>query len=79
MVSVFIRKGITIPDPSTTATFLDSSFAITMMRDGSMHRAANSIGTRNVVTMNDFFLTRVRYSRFMMIFTICKFMISRFY
>ncbi|CDC63699.1 unknown [Bacteroides sp. CAG:770] len=75
-VSLSSRKGMTIPDSSTTAIFLDSSLAITIMIDGREHNTAKSIGTRKVVIRNDFFFTRVRYSRLMMIFTICRFMVK---
>lgn len=63
VVSVSFRNGITMPDWSTTAIFLASSLAISMINDGSIQRAAKRIGTRKVVIMNDFFFTRVRYSR----------------
>ena len=64
---------MTIPDWSMTATFLSVSLAMNMMTLGSMHIAAKSTGTMKVVRRNDFFFTRVRYSRDMMIFMFLSF------
>ena len=64
-----------MPDLSTTAIFFASSFAIVIMRVGRVQSTTKRSGTRKVVIMNDFFFTRVRYSRLMMIFTVCRFIL----
>ena len=75
IVAVFSRAGATMPDLSTTAIFFASSFAIVIMSVGRVQSTTKRSGTRKVVIMNDFFFTRVRYSRLMMIFTVCRFIL----
>ena len=62
LVKITINEGVI-----DNCDFLSFSLAITIMTLGRMHTAAKKIGTRNVVRRNDFFFTRVRYSREMMV------------
>ena len=72
--SVSCRWLITIPERSTTATSCFLSFVPAMINPTIIMVAAKISGTSIVVTMKDFFLTRVRYSLAMTVFIILKFM-----
>ena len=67
--------GMTMPERSTTATVLVSSLELSISSIGTTQRAAIRTGTTKVVTRKLFFLTRVRYSRRMIIPIVCRFIV----
>ena len=73
VTSLSVRKGITMPERSMTPTCLASSLAPSIMRDGRMAMPANSTGARKVMRRKLFFLTLLRYSRWMMMPNFLKF------
>ena len=74
IASVSSNFGITIPESSITATCLPLSSAMNIITLGRMQMAAKKIGPRKVMRRNDFFLTRVRYSRAIIVFRFLIFM-----
>ena len=63
-----------MPDWSITATCFPFSSDMNMITLGRIHMAAKKIGTRKVVRRKDFFFTRVRYSREMIVPIFLNFM-----
>ena len=73
VTSLSVRKGITMPERSMTPTCLASSLAPSMMTEGRMAMPANSTGARKVISRKLFFLTLLRYSRWIIMPNFLKF------